>query len=90
MHQILLKDEIKPIIETQRRLNPTMKEVGRKEVLKWLDSGVIYPIFYSAWVGLVHVVLKEGGLTVIKNENSKLIPTRIVLGRRICIETIGS
>jgi len=34
MHKILLEDEVKSIVEHQRRLNPTMKEVVRKEVLK--------------------------------------------------------
>ena len=42
MHRILLQDGHKPSVEAQRRLNPTMKEVVRKEVLKWLDTGVIY------------------------------------------------
>ena len=50
MHRILLEDGHKPSVEAQRRLNPTMKEVVRKEVLKWLDTGVIYPISDSAWV----------------------------------------
>ena len=48
MHRILLEDGHKPSVEAQRRLNPTMKEVVRKEVLKWLDTGVIYPISDSA------------------------------------------
>ena len=34
MHRILLEDDHKPSVEAQRRLNPTMKEVVRKEVLK--------------------------------------------------------
>ena len=42
MHRILLEDDSKPLMEAQRRLNPTMKEVVQKEVLKWLDYGVIY------------------------------------------------
>ena len=50
MHRILLEDGHKPSVEAQRRLNPTMKEVVRKEILKWLDTGVIYPISDSAWV----------------------------------------
>ena len=50
MHRILLEDGHKPSVEAHRRLNPTMKEVVRKEVLKWLDTGVIYPISDSAWV----------------------------------------
>ena len=45
-----------------------MKEVVRKEVLKWLDVGVIYPISDSAWVSLVQVVPKKGGTTMIKTE----------------------
>ena len=55
-------------MEAQRRLNPTMKEVVRKEVHKWLDVGVIYPIFDSAWVSPVQVVPKKGGTTVIKTK----------------------
>ena len=50
MHRILLENGHKPSVEAQRRLNPTMKEVVHKEVLKWLDTGVIYPISDNAWV----------------------------------------
>ncbi|XP_071909600.1 uncharacterized protein [Coffea arabica] len=39
MHRILLEDNYKPVVETQRRLNPNMKEVVRNEILKWLDAG---------------------------------------------------
>ena len=53
MHWILLEDGHKPSEEAKRRLNPTMKEVVRKVVLKWLDAGVIYPISDSSWVSLV-------------------------------------
>ena len=48
MHKILLEDEHKKSIEHQRRLNPTMKEVVKKKILKWLDAGVIYPISGSS------------------------------------------
>ena len=44
MHKILLEDNAKTSIEHQRRLNPIMKEVVRKEVLKWLNVGFIYAI----------------------------------------------
>ena len=44
MHKILLEDNAKTYIEHQRRLNPMMKEVVRKEVLKWLNAGFIYAI----------------------------------------------
>ena len=66
MPQILLEDGHKPSVEAQRRLNPTMKEVVRKEVLKWLDAEVIYPISNSSWVSPVQVVPKKGGTTVIR------------------------
>ena len=86
MHRILLEDGHKPSVEAQRRLNPTMKEVVRKEVLKWLDTGVIYPISDSAWVSPVQVVPKKGGTTVIKTENNILLPSRTVTEWRICID----
>ena len=86
MHRILFEDGHRPSVEAQRRLNLTMKEVVRKEVLKWLDAGVIYPISDSAWVSSVQVVLKKGGTTVIKTVNDTLLPSRIVTGWRICID----
>ena len=48
MHKILLNDDAKTSIEHQRRLNPVMKDVVRKEVLKWLNTGFIYEISYSS------------------------------------------
>ena len=86
MHPILLEVGHKPSVEAQRRLNPTMKEVVRKEVLKWLDTRVIYPISDSAWVSTVQVVPKKGGTTVIRTENNILLPSRTVTGWRICID----
>ena len=86
MHRILLEYGHKPSVEAQRRLNPTMKEVVRKEVLKWLDTGVIYPISDSAWVSPVQVVPKKGGTTVNRTENNILLPSRTVTGWRICID----
>ena len=67
MHKILLEENVKPSVEHQRRLNPVMKEVVRKKVLKWLNAGFIYAISDSPWVSPVHVVLKKGGFTVIWN-----------------------
>ena len=86
MHRILLEDGHKPSVEAQRRLNPTMKEVVWKEVLKWLDTGVIYPISDSAWVSPVQVVQNKGRTTVIRTENNILLPSRTVSGWRICID----
>ena len=86
MHKILLNDNAKTSIEHQRRLNPVMKEVVRKEVLKWLNAGFIYVISDSSWVSPVHVVPKKGGFTMIRNEKNELIPTRTVTGWRVCID----
>ena len=44
MHRILLEEDSKPIVDALRRLNPLMKKVVQKEVLKCLDALVIYPI----------------------------------------------
>ena len=84
MHKKLLEDNAKTCIEHQRRLNPVMKEVVRKDVPKWLNAGFIYAISDSSWVSPVHVVPKKGGFTVIRNEKNELIPTRTVIGWRVC------
>ncbi|KAL5563687.1 hypothetical protein UlMin_033434 [Ulmus minor] len=86
MHKILLEDNEKGSIEAQRRLNPVMKEVVKKEVIKWLDASIIYPISDSSWVSPVQCVPKKGGMTVVQNENNELIPTRVVTGWRICMD----
>ncbi|XP_057445035.1 uncharacterized protein LOC130737300 [Lotus japonicus] len=44
-----IKENYKPIVQPQRRLNPSMKDVVRKEIIKLLDAGVIYPISDSEW-----------------------------------------
>ncbi|XP_074297120.1 uncharacterized protein LOC141627798 [Silene latifolia] len=66
MHRILLEDEAKPVRQPQRRLNPPMMDVVKKEVLKLLHIGMIYPISDSQWVSPTQVVLKKSGLTVDK------------------------
>ena len=48
MHKILLEDCSSNSVEHQRRLNPIMKEVVKKEIIKWLDAGIIYPISDSS------------------------------------------
>ena len=68
MHKILMEDDHKPVVQLQRRLNPAMKEVVRKEVANLLDAGLTYPTSDSSWVSPVHVVPKKGGTTLIRNE----------------------
>ncbi|XP_059434307.1 uncharacterized protein LOC132167368, partial [Corylus avellana] len=49
MHRIHLEEDARPSRQAQRRLNPNMKEVVMKEVVKLLDAGIIYPISDSKW-----------------------------------------
>ena len=44
MYKILMEENAKASVEHQRMLNPVMKEVVKKEVLKWLNAGFIYAI----------------------------------------------
>ena len=44
MHKIMTDEQVTPAHDAQRRLNSNMREVVKKEVLKWLDAGIIYPI----------------------------------------------
>jgi hypothetical protein len=85
-HAINIEEDAKPVVEHQHRLIPKMKDVVRKEVLKLLDAGIIYPIADSRWVSHVHCVPKKGGMTVVPNENNELIPQRVVVGYRMCID----
>ncbi|GJZ78093.1 hypothetical protein Tco_0642765 [Tanacetum coccineum] len=85
-HKILMEENAKPVVQHQRRVNPKIHEVIKQEVIKLLDAGLIYPIFDSPWVSPVHCVPKKGGITVVKNEENELIPTRLVTGWRVCID----
>ncbi|GJZ10823.1 hypothetical protein Tco_0545582 [Tanacetum coccineum] len=49
-HKILMEDDFKPVVQHQRRVNSKIHEVIKKEVIKLLDAGLIYPISDSPWV----------------------------------------
>ena len=68
----------KPSIEHQRRLNPPMQEVVKKEIFMWLDTRVIYPIADSSWVCPIQCVPKKGRMIVVPNEKNELVPIRPV------------
>ncbi|GJT44144.1 reverse transcriptase domain-containing protein [Tanacetum coccineum] len=63
-----------------------MQEVVKKEIVKLLDTSIIYPIADSPWVSPIHCVPKKGGITVVTNKNDELVPTRTVTGWRVCID----
>ncbi|GJX69289.1 reverse transcriptase domain-containing protein [Tanacetum coccineum] len=77
-----LKSTSKLLLEKQQ----IFLEVVKKEIVKLLDTGIIYPITNSLWVSPIHYVPKKGGITVIANENDELVPTRTVTGWRVCID----
>nr|GFB30942.1 reverse transcriptase domain-containing protein [Tanacetum cinerariifolium] len=85
-HKILMEDDYKPAVQSQRRVNPKIHDVIKKEVIKLLNSGMIYPISDSPWVSPIHCVPKKGGIIVVANEDNELIPTRLVTSWRVCID----
>ncbi|GJY79239.1 reverse transcriptase domain-containing protein [Tanacetum coccineum] len=85
-HKILLEEDHEPSVQHQRRVNPKIHDVIKKEVEKLLDAGLIYPISDSPWVSPVHCVPKKGGMTVVTNDDNELVPTRLVTGWRVCID----
>nr|GEZ20655.1 DNA-directed DNA polymerase [Tanacetum cinerariifolium] len=85
-HKILMEEDYKPAVQSQRRVNPKIHDVIKKEVIKLLDAGMMYSISNSPWVSPIHCVPKKGGMTVVANENNELIPTRLVTGWRVCMD----
>ena len=85
IHKILMEEDHALSIEHQRLLNPIMKEVVKKEVLKWLHAGFIYVISNNPWVSPIQVVPKRGGMTVVRNKKDELLSTRTITCWRVCI-----
>nr|GFB53551.1 reverse transcriptase domain-containing protein [Tanacetum cinerariifolium] len=81
-----MEEDYKPAVQSQRRVNLKIHDVIKKEVIKLLDAGMIYPISDSPWVSPIYCVPKKGGMTVVANENNELIPTRLVTGWRVFID----
>ena len=67
----------KPSNEHQRRLNPPMQEVVKKEI-KLLDARVVYLIADSSWVCPVQCVPKKRGMKVVPNEKNDFVLMRPV------------
>ena len=71
---------------TSKTLESKHERGSKKEIIKWLEAGIIYPISDSSWVSQVQCVPKKGGIMVVPNENNELIPTCTVTGWRICMD----
>jgi len=85
-HRIPTNLEIMPSREPQRRLKNAMRDVVKKEVLKLLYAGIIYPVLHSEWVSHVQVLPKKGGMTVVQNDRNELIPQRTITRWQMCID----
>ncbi|XP_076937825.1 uncharacterized protein LOC143605690 [Bidens hawaiensis] len=86
MHKIITDPEAKPAHDAQRRLNPNIREVVKKEILKWLDAGIIFPISDSTWVSPTQTVPKKACIQITHIEKGEEIATRLVTRWRICVD----
>jgi hypothetical protein len=50
IHHIYTQGEVTPVRQPQRRMNPTLKDIVKEEIQKFLNVGFIYPISDSKWV----------------------------------------
>ncbi|GJW48373.1 hypothetical protein Tco_0080019 [Tanacetum coccineum] len=55
-HKILMEEDYEPSVQSQRRVNPKIHDVIKKEVEKLLDAGLIYPISDKPWVSWIPLV----------------------------------
>ena len=61
IHHIYTKENIKPVRQSQRRMDYALKDIVKDELQKLLDADFIYAIFDSKWVSHLAVVPKKGG-----------------------------
>ncbi|GKB03013.1 hypothetical protein Tco_0831102 [Tanacetum coccineum] len=69
--------EVEEISIGEEEINDNFEELPFEEQLRKEDS---------PWVSPVHCVPKKGGMTVVTNERTKLVPTQTVTGWRVCID----
>ncbi|GJR06155.1 reverse transcriptase domain-containing protein [Tanacetum coccineum] len=81
-----MEEDYEPAVQHQRRVNPKIHDVIKKEVEKLIDAGLIYLILDSPWVSPVHCVPKKEGMTVVTNDENELVLTRLVTGWKVCID----
>nr|GEY41317.1 hypothetical protein [Tanacetum cinerariifolium] len=75
-HKILLEDDFSPKVQSQRRVNPKIHDVIKKEVEKLLDAGLIYPISDSPWC-------EDTKLALNWEKSHFIVKEGIVLGHKI-------
>nr|GEZ98343.1 reverse transcriptase domain-containing protein [Tanacetum cinerariifolium] len=86
---LTLHKDLKVVEPKNQSFEDEPPEVELKELpphLEYAFLGLIYLISDSPWVGPIHCVPKKGGMTIIKNNENELVPTRLVTGWRVCID----
>ncbi|GJX56049.1 hypothetical protein Tco_0285946 [Tanacetum coccineum] len=58
-HKIQLLNDKKPVFQKQRKLNPNMQEVVKKEIVKLLDTGIQLPIVPGCMLAIFHNMIEE-------------------------------
>ena len=59
------------ICRSTKKVKPKYERSGKTRNIMWLDVKVTYSNSASLWVGLVQVVPKKRGMTVVKNEKMR-------------------
>nr|GEV55722.1 reverse transcriptase domain-containing protein [Tanacetum cinerariifolium] len=78
--------EMKPLLKHLEYAFLEENSILPKEIIKFLDTSIIYAIEDSPWVSPVHCVPKKGGMIVVTNEDNELLPTRTVTRWCVCID----
>ena len=60
-HRIYINEGFFPLCQSQRRINPALREIVKNELEKFLEAGFIYPISDSRWISPLVIVPKKGG-----------------------------
>ncbi|GJX60285.1 reverse transcriptase domain-containing protein, partial [Tanacetum coccineum] len=86
LSKILMEENYAPAVQHQRRVNPKIHDVIKKEVEKLLEAGLIYPIFSSKLAGNEYLLLKtceDTNLSLNWEKSHFMVKEGIVLGHKI-------
>nr|GEU89224.1 reverse transcriptase domain-containing protein [Tanacetum cinerariifolium] len=93
-HKILIEDDFKPVVQHQRKINPKIHEVIKKEVLKLLDAGLICPVSDSPWDAKPRLLrwvllLQEFDITVRDKKGAENQPKPLIFSRLAIMDPSG-
>ncbi|XP_038902440.1 uncharacterized protein LOC120089086 [Benincasa hispida] len=76
MHRITLEEDAKSMVQPLKRLNPNLKDIVLKEIIKLKEVVIIYPILDNKWVSLIHIVPEKTDMTIVENDKGEMVPMR--------------